>query len=341
MGGPLSRSFTHFLDTPRGLDAGWASPYRRIEAISTIAAMLSQNSWVRCMLAPESDWTPRIPKGAAHFRIDHRLQAAGVSADIRRFRWVSTESGPLLPKDHFIDCSLAPHVRRSSLKCGDWRGERAPGEMLYLPPGQVYIGQPAPEPRHLLCIALSQQFLDEVFQEEGGAPSMRPCTDIHNPVLRRLLYRVASELAAPCFGRDAMVQATLIAAAVELVRHISGSCHKDERLGRPSARQIRIAIDYIMDNLDTDLRIVAIARECGVSARHLTRLFKLETGTSIGEYVAMSRIAMAKDMLCIDRQSIKEISWRCGFQSASAFSAAFRMATGTTPRAYREVRIGA
>ena len=33
---------------------------------------------------------------------------------------------------------------------------------------------------------------------------------------------------------------------------------------------------------------------------------------------------------------IKEIAWRCGFETPAAFSAAFRKAVGTTPKAFRQ-----
>lgn len=72
-----------------------------------------------------------------------------------------------------------------------------------------------------------------------------------------------------------------------------------------------------------------------MSVRHVARVFRDGTGVSLGEFVARSRIALAKELLRNDGARIKEISWRCGFSSTSAFSAAFRAATGQTPKDFR------
>ena len=90
-----------------------------------------------------------------------------------------------------------------------------------------------------------------------------------------------------------------------------------------------------MDNLSQPLTVADIARDCNMSVRHVARVFREGSGVSLGEFVARSRIAMAKELLQKDNARIKEISWRCGFSSTSSFSAAFRSATGQTPKAFR------
>src|SRR3546814_12526952 len=54
------------------------------------------------------------------------------------------------------------------------------GDILYLPGGDTYWGEPALEDRHILCAAFTDSFLDEIFQNEGGRPQFRPCADIRN-----------------------------------------------------------------------------------------------------------------------------------------------------------------
>lgn len=197
------------------------------------------------------------------------------------------------------------------------------------------MGEPALEDRHILCAAFTDSFLEEVFQNEGGRPQFRPCADIRNGTLRRLLTALAAEAMAPGFASDMFVRSTMISAIIELARHLNVDRHSNRPPSAPSVRQIRIVTDYIGDNLHRNLNIVDIARECGISTRHLARLFKSETGMTLGEYVASHRITMAKDLLASGMEQIKEIGGKCGFQSASAFSAAFRSATGMTPGEFR------
>lgn len=288
------------------------------------------------MFAPESDWTVDPPAGMDRFRIDRRISTHGVDLHIRHFRWLTPVQGPMSPRCHYLDFSLGSRARRSRIRSDHWSGAQHTGDMMYLAPNHTYIGEAVRDQRHVLCIGFSQSFLDQVFQDEGRAPEMRPCVDIQNPSLRRMLTSLAGEVAAPGFASDAYVQSIMIALAVELARNFDAARPRIRTPSGLSAQQMRIATDYIADRLDKDLSIAGIARECGVSPRHLTRIFKTETGMTLGEYVATSRIAMAKDLLRSSAKQIKEIGWRCGFQSPSAFSAAFRSATGVTPGGFRD-----
>jgi len=72
-----------------------------------------------------------------------------------------------------------------------------------------------------------------------------------------------------------------------------------------------------------------------LSVRQLTRGFRTSRGCSIGDYVVHSRIDTAKRLLGTS-ESVKSIAYSIGFSSTSSFSYAFRRATGTTPRQFRQ-----
>src|SRR5690606_18086542 len=100
--------------------------------------------------------------------------------------------------------------------------------------------------------------------------------------------------------------------------------------------RLRRLKDRIEADLAGPLSIADLAGECGLSTRHLMRTFKNTVGTTISNYIADARIAQAKrELLCADAL-IKVVAGKCGFQSAAAFSAAFRKATGHSPRRFRE-----
>jgi AraC family transcriptional regulator len=76
-----------------------------------------------------------------------------------------------------------------------------------------------------------------------------------------------------------------------------------------------------------------------LSARQLTRAFRVSQGCSIGQYVAQRQVERARRLLATG-ETIKSIASSLGFASPSNFSSAFRHATGQTPRAFqREVRV--
>ncbi len=288
------------------------------------------------MFQPESDWRGQDREGVDLFSIEKSFSRDDVCADIRRFDWVSPSSGMFSPARHYLNFSLIPQTRPSRVRAEGWSEDHYSGELLYLPPNRSYHGKPALGERRLLCVAMSEQYLGNILETAHGGAEFTPHTNLRSIALRRMLELLATELSAPGFASDVLIEASLVSIAVELARAMQEK--DDDRLQAlaPASRQIRTINDFILGNLSSQLSVSEIARECGMSTRHVARVFKASTGSSIGDFVARSRIALAKDLLSAGDVRIKEVSWRCGFQSTSAFCAAFRAATGKTPSEFRQ-----
>ena len=87
-----------------------------------------------------------------------------------------------------------------------------------------------------------------------------------------------------------------------------------------------------------DLNLAAVARHCGVSEGHLSRLFHHSTGLTFREYMAQVRIEHARALLIHTAKGITEIAFESGFQSVSQFHRVFRKAFGATPGELRSKR---
>ncbi len=74
-------------------------------------------------------------------------------------------------------------------------------------------------------------------------------------------------------------------------------------------------------------------REVGASGRTLERLFLAETGVPFGRWRALLRLQAAIVRLA-GGESVGNAARQVGYESVSAFVAAFRRETGTTPAAY-------
>jgi AraC-like DNA-binding protein len=85
-----------------------------------------------------------------------------------------------------------------------------------------------------------------------------------------------------------------------------------------------------------DLRLGDVARRIGVNGSQLSELINLHVGLSFYEYINGFRVEQARhDLLEKPDRTVLEIAFECGFNSKSAFNAAFRKATGTSPSEYR------
>jgi AraC family transcriptional regulator of adaptative response / methylphosphotriester-DNA alkyltransferase methyltransferase len=87
------------------------------------------------------------------------------------------------------------------------------------------------------------------------------------------------------------------------------------------------------------LEIDHIARELGVSANHLARLFKKQLGSTPRQYIAGLRLSKAAELLGQADASILEIAYMTGFKSLSNFYKCFKEQTGHTPKEYRKAEV--
>lgn len=99
---------------------------------------------------------------------------------------------------------------------------------------------------------------------------------------------------------------------------------------------IRKCIDYIYENLDSELSVKVLADVTGLNPTYLSKLFQKEKGMSIKEFVTRAKITTAENLLKFSDFSYLDISLALGFSSQSAFISVFRKINGMTPKQYRE-----
>ena len=76
-----------------------------------------------------------------------------------------------------------------------------------------------------------------------------------------------------------------------------------------------------------------VARGAGASTRTIERLFRDETGLSFGAWRQRARLARALQLLA-DDATVTQAAIAVGYESVSAFVAAFRRTVGITPGQY-------
>ncbi len=103
-----------------------------------------------------------------------------------------------------------------------------------------------------------------------------------------------------------------------------------------SNRYVQTAVEYIEKNFqDPDFSIGGLAESMSVSEGHISRLFKSETGTSIGNYLTKFRIKKAMDYLKDVQVKVYEVAERVGYQDIAYFSNTFKKLVGRTPSEYQ------
>ncbi len=101
------------------------------------------------------------------------------------------------------------------------------------------------------------------------------------------------------------------------------------------SRELTAAVDYIMRRLDQPLRADDVATAVCVSNRTLARRFDGEAHMTCGQFIHRARMLRAMEHLANFELSILEVSYSVGYESISAFNAAFRTFSQETPSQYR------
>ncbi len=96
------------------------------------------------------------------------------------------------------------------------------------------------------------------------------------------------------------------------------------------------AQDYIRQNFQRDLPLEEVAQSAGISPYYFSKLFKEETGTNFSEYLTGIRIETAKQLLCNQKLSIKQVCLDSGYANPNYFSRIFKKWTGITPTEFRD-----
>jgi AraC-like DNA-binding protein len=97
---------------------------------------------------------------------------------------------------------------------------------------------------------------------------------------------------------------------------------------------VEAAMDYTSRHL-AHLTMTDLCRSVGASERTMRRAFLNDTGMSWRQYLQESRLMKAMAFIAESDRSFLEISLAVGFDSASAFTRAFRRYTGESPSEYR------
>lgn len=98
------------------------------------------------------------------------------------------------------------------------------------------------------------------------------------------------------------------------------------------------ALEEFEQSLSPEVTPAWLARRSKLTSPRLARLTKRLFGLTPSQFLTKSRIDAASRMLCDSDQSVSEIAHACGFYDHSAFTRAFRSATGTTPTEFRSHR---
>lgn len=102
-------------------------------------------------------------------------------------------------------------------------------------------------------------------------------------------------------------------------------------------RKVSDIVRYVIDHIDRPINLLDLCKVTGLSASHLCRAMKMDTGLTPYNFVIRVRIEFARQILLSTNQSLVEVALACGFSSQPHFCATFKKLTGQTPGQFRRL----
>lgn len=129
-----------------------------------------------------------------------------------------------------------------------------------------------------------------------------------------------------------------IAAYLQLFLHfLIASANREKFLLSPD---IGRTLNFILDNLSSDLTLEELAAIANLSCSQYKQKFKQQLGVSPRHYINQQKIESAKDLL-LEGLPVTETAMQLGFATSSYFSTVFKKYTSYTPLEYVKAQNGA
>ena len=104
----------------------------------------------------------------------------------------------------------------------------------------------------------------------------------------------------------------------------------------PLHRSIRRVCDYIDHNLDKQMTVTHLSEVAALSKYHFHRVFVASTNITVSKYILLARLKRASFELAFETDiKIIDIALKASFDSAEAFSRAFKRTFSQTPSEFR------
>lgn len=136
---------------------------------------------------------------------------------------------------------------------------------------------------------------------------------------------------------EAQVQLKLSELLIYIARILPTHPHHNSTHNQSQKQQkVNEVSDYIASNYVLPLSLEDLASTFYMNKSYLSRIFKEITGFTVNEYIYISKIKKARELLTTTDWSITEIASFLGYTSLTYFERLFKKHTETTPLRFRK-----
>lgn len=206
---------------------------------------------------------------------------------------------------------------------------------LYHVPGGAPFWTFAERPRFLRFLSVQFARADlQAMTENAAAVPASPRFGFLNPRLLALARVFEAECRAD-EPSDPLLGDSLALGLAALLSSTRSELAKNAYRGGLTARQVRIATDYLESRLPESVNLVDLAGLAGLSPSHFHRAFRLTMGAPPHRWLVRRRIRRAQELMLNPEKNLADIALETGFADQPHFTRAFSKEVGVSPGAWR------
>lgn len=262
-------------------------------------------------------------------KVDFRFTTACLAAE---------ELQPLALPDNTVIMHRGAPVRAHCVLDGRSRtGIQRPGDFDVIPAKFIPRRQ-GDAPAEVFHMTWSPRFVGSVL-EEPASLTPRPDLQLRDPHLQGITSAILAEHLTPSpFGQ--IYTESLMTAFVARLASIQHQLENEWlSADRFSPVQERRLIDFIEENLASDLSLISLATTTGYGLSRFKTLFRNTFGCTAHQHILNRRTALARHLVMEGKLPLNEIALEAGFSHQSHMATVFRREFGVTPGQMR--RLGA
>ena len=211
------------------------------------------------------------------------------------------------------------------------------GDLFIVPAGITHRAYWKQESEGILLAleptSIASAAIDSVNSDRLEIMPQFAATDLR---LLQIVQWLLAELKAKQIGSSLYVESLTTMLKVHLLRNY---CAIEQNIpnyqGGLAQHKLKMAIAFINENLDRDLKLIEIANLVSMSPYHFARMFKQSTGLTPYQYLIRQRLTKAKELLRYSNLAIADIGYEVGYKNPSHFAKVFRRHIKVSPKAYR------
>lgn len=270
---------------------------------------------------------------------ENALAFSGGWMEVRQFSW-NEPTENLWSTDHRCYLFNMSLINRQTTTLASSLTERrieseAIGRTFMVPPNQTMRcnNMSKGKARSIRCVLdadLVESYMGDTPCKAWKERPLRDSLHLGSGQIEWLLRRMYREVQDPDFATVPVVEALAKQLAVEIIRKFDlRAADPEYHAGGIAPWRMKLIRERLLSERPPPA-LAELAELCGMTARHLSRAFRTETGQTLGRYIEATMVERAIAMLSAGT-SVSGVARALGYSNSGSFATAIRRATGLLP----------